>query len=103
MTLALAICEICPPSEADGMIAVLLNLFDTRSSLMSLLKTMIDLEISRTGRSLSNLNFYDHLSLFAPIQIPTHHYSAAILPVPDFYPHSPRSMVTITLGVSSYH
>ena len=49
MALALAICEICPPNEVDAMNAVLLNLFDTRSSLMNLLKTMIDLEIGKTG------------------------------------------------------
>ncbi|KAI0355329.1 hypothetical protein OH77DRAFT_1424817 [Trametes cingulata] len=48
MVLALAICEICPPNEVDSMNAVLLNLFDTRSSLMNLLKTMIDNEIQRT-------------------------------------------------------
>ncbi|KAI0737738.1 hypothetical protein C8Q80DRAFT_1276173 [Daedaleopsis nitida] len=48
MALALAICEICPPNEVDSMNAVLLNLFDTRSSLMNLLKTMIDLEIQKT-------------------------------------------------------
>lgn len=47
--LALAICEICPPNEVDSMNAVLLNLFDTRSSLMGLLKTMIDNEIQKTG------------------------------------------------------
>ncbi|KAI1796034.1 hypothetical protein LXA43DRAFT_649826 [Ganoderma leucocontextum] len=48
MALALAVCEICPPNEVDAMNAVLLNLFDTRSSLMNLLKTMIDLEIGKT-------------------------------------------------------
>lgn len=52
MALALAICEICPPNEVDAMNAVLLNLFDTRSSLMNLLKTMIDLEIQKTGARL---------------------------------------------------
>ncbi|KAI0638553.1 hypothetical protein C8Q77DRAFT_1047292 [Trametes polyzona] len=46
--LALAICEVCPPNEVDSMNAVLLNLFDTRSSLMGLLKTMIDNEIEKT-------------------------------------------------------
>ncbi|CDO69579.1 hypothetical protein BN946_scf184759.g19 [Trametes cinnabarina] len=47
-TLALAICEICPPHEVDSMNAVLLNLFNTRSSLMNLLKMMIDIEIQKT-------------------------------------------------------
>ena len=49
MSLALAICQICPPNEVDTMNAVLLNLFDTRSSLMHLLKMMIDEEVSKTG------------------------------------------------------
>ncbi|PSR92202.1 hypothetical protein PHLCEN_2v4732 [Hermanssonia centrifuga] len=47
--LALAICEVCPPGDVDQIINVLLNMFNTRSSLMNLLKAMIDREISRTG------------------------------------------------------
>lgn len=49
MTLVIAICETCPPAEVDGMISVLLNLFDTRASLMALIKLMIDRELARTG------------------------------------------------------
>ena len=52
MSLALAICEICPPNEVDSINAVMLNLFDTRSTLMHLLKMMIDLEIKKTGKSM---------------------------------------------------
>lgn len=52
MSLALAICEICPPNEVDSINAVMLNLFDTRSTLMHLLKMMIDLEIKKTGKSI---------------------------------------------------
>ncbi|OCH94514.1 hypothetical protein OBBRIDRAFT_722708 [Obba rivulosa] len=48
LILALTVCEICPAGEVDNMIAVLLNIFDTRSSLMGLLRMMIDLEVSRT-------------------------------------------------------
>ncbi|EIN11059.1 hypothetical protein PUNSTDRAFT_51619 [Punctularia strigosozonata HHB-11173 SS5] len=48
LVLALAICETCPASEVDIVIPVLFNLFDTRSSLMRLLKAMIDREVART-------------------------------------------------------
>ncbi|KAI0065862.1 hypothetical protein BV25DRAFT_1988944 [Artomyces pyxidatus] len=48
ITLALAICETCPTSEVDIIIPVLLNIFDTRESLMNLMKTLIDREVQRT-------------------------------------------------------
>jgi neurofibromin 1 len=51
MVLVMAICETCPPAEVEIMISVLLNLFDTRGSLMTLLKHMIDREIAHTGKS----------------------------------------------------
>lgn len=46
--LAVAMCETCPASDTDVLIPVLFNLFDTRASLMSLLKTLIDREIAQT-------------------------------------------------------
>lgn len=49
MVLTLAICETCSPSEVDLMITVLLNVFDTRSSLLTLLKLIIDREIAQTS------------------------------------------------------
>ncbi|KAG9015978.1 Ras GTPase activating protein ira2 [Tulasnella sp. 427] len=49
MLLALAICEICPQSDVDDMINVLLNIFDTRGALMALLKAMIDRELANTN------------------------------------------------------
>ncbi|THH31919.1 hypothetical protein EUX98_g2275 [Antrodiella citrinella] len=45
--LVLAICEVCPASEVNEIISVLLNVFDTRSSLMNLMKLMVDKEVSR--------------------------------------------------------
>ena len=47
--LAVAICETCPPDEADFIIPIMLNLFDARSSLLALLKMLVDREISRAG------------------------------------------------------
>ncbi|CAL1700085.1 unnamed protein product [Somion occarium] len=47
-SLALAICEVCPSDRHDEMIEVLLDVFDTKSSLVNLLKAMVDREIART-------------------------------------------------------
>lgn len=49
MVLAMTVCEICPPGEVEMMISVLLNIFDTRASLLSLIKLMIDREVAQTG------------------------------------------------------
>lgn len=49
MLLALAICDVCPSAEVDVIISVLMNLYDTRASLVKLLKFMIDREIAHTG------------------------------------------------------
>ena len=49
MVLAMTICEICPPSEVEIMISVLLNIFDSRPSLLSLIKLMIEREVAQTG------------------------------------------------------
>ncbi|KAJ7055100.1 hypothetical protein C8F01DRAFT_470816 [Mycena amicta] len=48
MVLVMAICETCPQSEVEIMVSVMLNLFDTRSSLMALLKYMIEREVAST-------------------------------------------------------
>ena len=50
MVLALTVCEICPAGEVDMMISVLLNIFDTRVSLMTLIKRMIEHEVAQTGK-----------------------------------------------------
>ncbi|KAF7293793.1 Ras-GAP domain-containing protein [Mycena chlorophos] len=48
MVLVMAICETCPQNEMEIMVSVMLNLFDTRSSLMALLKYMIEREVAST-------------------------------------------------------
>ncbi|PFH50162.1 hypothetical protein AMATHDRAFT_80979 [Amanita thiersii Skay4041] len=71
MILALTICEVCPPSEVEIMISVLLNIFDSRTSLMNLLKAMIEQEVSRTDNEAnlfrSNSTCTRFLSAFARI------------------------------------
>ncbi|KAF7329572.1 Ras-GAP domain-containing protein [Mycena kentingensis (nom. inval.)] len=54
MVLVMAIAETCPQNEIDMMVSVMLNLFDTRTSLMSLLKYMIQREVEQTENE-SNL------------------------------------------------
>lgn len=50
LMLAVAICETCPPDEADFIVPIMLNLFDTRGLLLSLLKMLVDREIQRAGK-----------------------------------------------------
>jgi hypothetical protein len=44
--LAMTIVEVCPFSEDDMMISVLLNIFDSRTMLMTFLKALVDAEIA---------------------------------------------------------
>ncbi|KAH8096624.1 hypothetical protein BXZ70DRAFT_945419 [Cristinia sonorae] len=69
--LVLAICEVCPANEVNQIISVLLNVFDTRSSLMNLMKAMVDKEISRAESDNSlfrgNSTYTRFLSAFAKL------------------------------------
>ncbi|KAJ7094350.1 hypothetical protein C8R44DRAFT_384405 [Mycena epipterygia] len=71
MVLVMAICETCPPAEVEIMISVMLNLFDTRGSLMTLLKHMIDREVAHTESEAalfrSNSTCTRFLSAFAKV------------------------------------
>jgi hypothetical protein len=49
LALALTIVQVCPFSEEDLMISVLLNMFDSRASLVGFLKALIDNEIQHVG------------------------------------------------------
>jgi hypothetical protein len=63
MVLAIVICECFPANEVDMMISVLMEIFDTRASLITLLKMMIDREIAHTSGSIvgaSELIIYRH-------------------------------------------
>lgn len=51
MILALTICETCPAQETDMLIPVMLNLFDSRASLMALLKLVIEREVKSARKS----------------------------------------------------
>ena len=92
MVLALTICEICPPSEVEIMISVLLNVFDTRASLLNLIKLMIEREVSHTGIIVTVIVLSCMKLIVSQMWRPT--CSGAIQPVHGFYPLLQRSMVT---------
>ncbi|KAJ1309139.1 hypothetical protein OPQ81_004812 [Rhizoctonia solani] len=47
--IAMAMCNVCPSHETDNLIHVILNIFDTRKSLLRLLKALIDREVAQTS------------------------------------------------------
>ncbi|QRV73161.1 GTPase-activating protein [Ceratobasidium sp. AG-Ba] len=46
--IAMAMCNVCPAQEIENLIHVILNIFDTRKSLLRLLKALIDQEVAQT-------------------------------------------------------
>jgi PII-like signaling protein len=48
--LALAVAETTPVNEVDVMLPVVINIFDTKSNLLALLKAVIDKEVTRSGK-----------------------------------------------------
>lgn len=48
LSLAIALCEACPSSQFEELIEVLFKVFNTQSSLIELLKAVIELEVSAT-------------------------------------------------------
>ena len=48
--LALAVAETTPVNEVDIMLPVVINIFDTKSSLLALCKAVIDKEVTRSGK-----------------------------------------------------
>ncbi|KZV82855.1 hypothetical protein EXIGLDRAFT_778147 [Exidia glandulosa HHB12029] len=70
--LALAICQVCPESEAESMVSVLLRIFSTRKAAMSLLKSVIDQELQSNSNSMGHFRNNSMrvrlLSTFAKLQ-----------------------------------
>lgn len=48
--LALAVAETTPVNEVDIMLPVVVNIFDTKSNLLALLKAVIEKEVTRSGK-----------------------------------------------------
>ena len=47
--IAMAMCNVCPAHEIENLIHVILNIFDTRKSLMRLIKALIAREVAQTS------------------------------------------------------
>ena len=95
MLLALAICETCPQSDVDDMINVILNIFDTRGTLVALLKAMIDREVAATSKLQLRANaLYAHYHNTPQWTKPP--YSEGIQCVRGFFPLLPGYMGTTT-------
>jgi len=92
----MSICETCPAAEVDIMISVLLNLFDTRASLISLLKLMIDREIAHAGATPSECGRVGILYSSLTFQRTTRHSLEVIRHARSFCLHLLEFTATIT-------
>ena len=48
--LALAVAETTPVNEVELMLPVVINIFDSKSNLLALLKAVIEKEVTRSGK-----------------------------------------------------
>ena len=49
LAFALAICESCPPKEVDEVSLLLFRVFETRGTLLGLLKVLVEREVTQTS------------------------------------------------------
>ncbi|KAG9123617.1 Ras GTPase activating protein ira2 [Ceratobasidium sp. 392] len=49
--IAMAMCNVCPAHEIENLIHVILNIFDTRKSLLRLMKALIEREVAQTSEN----------------------------------------------------
>lgn len=48
--IALSLCEVCPSGDTSGVAEVLLQCFESNRKVIDLLKSVIDREVSSTGK-----------------------------------------------------
>jgi neurofibromin 1 len=102
MLLALAICETCPVSEMEVMMPVMINIFDTKGSLLALLKATIDKEVSRSG-TFSIFELHTLLTFRHFFQRTQRNFSVPIQCARGCYQMSPRFRAITTSGSFSRH
>jgi len=51
LAFALAICDVCPPTEVDEMSLLLFRVFEARCTLLGLLKVLVEREVMQTSGS----------------------------------------------------
>jgi neurofibromin 1 len=61
LALAIAICEVCPSNEVDEMLVLLFRAFEARSSLLALMKVLIEKEVAQT----SELHLFERIKFDA--------------------------------------
>jgi hypothetical protein len=57
LTLALAIFDVCLPSQYDDMTHILLSLFDSRRMVVKFLRAVIEKEVNETGKKVPQSRF----------------------------------------------
>lgn len=58
MEIVMCLCEVCPSQQIMGIAEILLVCFESRQKVMSLLKAVIEKEISLTGESIQINNYH---------------------------------------------